>query len=501
MSKRTVPPGLGSNLGSLASGALTAASFLVVSGVAAAIGVVIAREFGRTAETDGLLAAYGVFIVIVIAAQAIRIAVLPQLALAKEEGRLAGELTGLAVALVVIAVPLVALAELGAHWLAGLLTGDGSEVATDTAADALRWIVPGAVAHLFAALAASGLAALDDYRFAALGYAAGSVAGLVLILLRAEPDGIIAVAWGVMLNGTIALLVPLLGLALRATRVRMPKRAVRPSGPPLRARLGTFAVGASLPLGLQLLYVVCLPFAGGQGTGAATSFVYAYLAASTLVAVTAGSLGLVTSVPLTRSGLSSADASRHVVAAAWISLALVGAACGVFAVAGGHVLEAVLGGAYGGDVGSELSRLVIVLAPWIVASVAISLAFPLAFVTGRTRSLPWIALGALLLQVPLAWLSAELLDLDGLALSLAFTTFLVCVVLLGQLGVLPGTARGLVTATAAIAGLTIAAFLPPALVLGSLAAAALGVVIYAALLALVRPRGLRTGWHYLRALG
>jgi len=51
-----------------------------------------------------------------------------------------------------------------------------------------------------------------------------------------------------------------------------------------------------------------------------------------------------------------------------------------------------------------------------------------------------------------------------------------------------------------IATLSLLGFLPPALVLGSLAAAAAGLVTYAALVALVRPRGLRTSWEYLRAL-
>ena len=104
VSKGTGSPGLGS----VRSGALTAASMLLVSGVAALIGVVIASEFGRTDETDGFLAAYGVFVVIVIAAQAIRLTVLPQLARARLERRLAGELAGFAIALGVFALPLLA---------------------------------------------------------------------------------------------------------------------------------------------------------------------------------------------------------------------------------------------------------------------------------------------------------------------------------------------------------------------------------------------------------
>ena len=64
MSKRTAPAGLGS----LATGAVTALSIAVQSGLAAVVGVIIARELGRTAETDGFFAAYGVFVVLALAA-------------------------------------------------------------------------------------------------------------------------------------------------------------------------------------------------------------------------------------------------------------------------------------------------------------------------------------------------------------------------------------------------------------------------------------------------
>jgi len=496
VSKRTDSPGLGS----IASGALTAGSFLVVSAIAAAIGVVIAREFGLSAETDGLLAAYGLFVVIVIAAQAIRVAVLPELALARDEGRLAGELAGFAVALVVIAIPLLVVAAFGSSLVARLLTGDGSDVAHDTATDVLRWVIPAGVAHLFAAIAASGLAALDDYGTAALAYTAGSVAGLALILARVEPDGIIAVAWGSMLNGVVTLAIVLAGLILHAARLEVPRGAARPSGPPVRKRLGAFAVGAALPLALQLLYVVCLPFASRLGTGAATSFVYAYLAASSLVTVTAGSLGIVTSVPLSRAGLAPAQAERHVVATAWLALALTGAAAGTFALVGGDLVEAVLGEAYAGDVGADIGRLVVVLSPWMIAAVGVAVTFPLAFVADRTRGLPWIALGALALQVPLAWLGSELLELNGLALSLAASTVLVLAALLVELHALGGTVRRLGAAASFVACLTVVAFLPPALVLGTVASALAGIALYVVLLGMVRPRSLKDSWHYLRAL-
>jgi O-antigen/teichoic acid export membrane protein len=496
VSKRTDSSGAGS----AASAALTAASTLVVSGFAAIIGVVIAREFGRTDETDGFFAAYGVFIVITLAAQSIRIAVLPSLSRARDEQRLAGTVAGFATALTLVAVPLLVAGELGAQSIADLLTGSGSETAQDACADALRWMIPAAVAHLYAGLAASGLAALDDYATAALGYALGSAAGLALILTRVGDDGVVAVSWGMALNGALALLVPTVGLAWRAAHARMPAGAVRPVGAPLVSRLGVFAIAASLPIALQLLYVVCLPFAGTLGSGAVTSFGYAYLAAASMVTVTAFSIGLVSSVPLTRIGLGGGMVARHVTASAWIALVPIGAAVGAFAVAGSPIVERVLGGAYGGDVGGEVSRLVLLLAPWMVVSVGVNVTFPLAFVAERLRALPWIGAGALAIQVLLAWVGVELFELDGLALSMAVSTLLVLAALLVQLEAVERGLRGIAIAACVVSALVVVAYVPPSLVAGGLLGALVGLAIYVGLVALLRPRGLRVSWSYLRAL-
>jgi hypothetical protein len=151
-------------------------------------------------------------------------------------------------------------------------------------------------------------------------------------------------------------------------------------------------------------------------------------------------------------------------------------------------------------VGAEIGRIVAALSLWIIASIGVAVTFPLAFVAGRTRGLPWIALAALALQVPLAWAGARLLELDGLALSLGLTTLLILGALLRELHALAEAARRLTLAALVVAALTVAAFLPPALVLGSVSSALVGVAVYAALLALLRPRGLVAGWRYLRAL-
>ena len=467
-------------------------------GLSAVVGLVIARSFGRGAETDGFFAAYGVFIVLVLAAQAFRVVALPALARAHGEQRLASETATWALVLAVLAVPAIAVALLASEQVAGLLTGSLPPAAQETAADALAWMVPAALAQLYAALVASVLAALDDYGTAAAGFAAGSVAGLLTILaLVASGAGIVAVAWGMAVNGAIALLVPVGRLLLRG-----PPRGLAPRRGDVPARLGEFARGVTLPLALQGLYLVCLRLAAEHGVGAVTSFTYAYLIGSAFVAVTASSLALVSSVPLARLGLERGRAVRHVVSTSWLALAVVAGSAGVFALAGESMIRFALGGDYGGDVGAELGRLVVYLTPWMVASIGASATFPLLFVAGRSRLLPLLSAAALAFHVPAAVLGREAFGLPGVALALAASTAVLLAGLLVLLSseALLGVARGLGAASVWTAGLAAACYLGLSLVLPPLAAAAAGTLAYTSLLLALRPRGLREAWSYVRAL-
>jgi hypothetical protein len=60
--------------------------------------------------------------------------------------------------------------------------------------------------------------------------------------------------------------------------------------------------------------------------------------------------------------------------------------------------------------------------------------------------------------------------------------------------------RGLAVAALVCGGLAALAFVLPRLVVGPIAAAAVGVVVYAAVLALWRPAGLRHAWAYVHTL-
>jgi hypothetical protein len=481
--------------GSIGSGAVTAVATAVTTGTAALAGVVLARKFGRDAETDGFLFAYTVYLVLVLAATSFRVVALPPLAGAAAARRLGGEAAGFAAAFAALGLPLVLLGLFASDRLAGLALAD--DRAASAAADAFVWLVPAAVLQLYASLAASALAARDSYGVAALGYSLGGSLGLAAFLLLAGAHGIVALAWGTLLNAAVCLAVPLLALV-----VRRQLDGLREAPLALAARLRAFLDGAALPLALQALVVVALALADALGEGAVTSFTYAFLLASALVATTASSLSLVSSVPLTRSGLEHGRAAAHVVSTTWLSLVVVAAAAGVFALVGGSVVHAVLGDAYSSEAGAELGRVVVYLSAWMVASVAVSVTFPLLFVAGSTRRLPALAVGALAAHVPIAWAGRELGGLEGLALALAATTALVLAALLALLApaTLREAGRGIAAAALATGALAAVAFGGLALVLDPWPAAAGGLVLYAAALRLLRPRGLRAAVSYVRAL-
>ena len=88
-----------------------------------AAGAFLAHKFGRNAQTDGFLAAYGVYLVLVLAAQAFRLVVVPDLTRAAAGGRLAASSRAYAIAFLVIAVPATLLAVAFAGSLGELVTG------------------------------------------------------------------------------------------------------------------------------------------------------------------------------------------------------------------------------------------------------------------------------------------------------------------------------------------------------------------------------------------
>src|SRR5439155_4326462 len=168
------------------SGTLTGLSFLTVSGAAAVAGAFLAHKFGRNIQTDGFMAAYGAYLVLVLGAQAFRMVVVPDLTRAEAEGRLGSEFRAYAIAFLAVAVPATVLAAAFSGFWGELITGRLPHKSAVVAAAALPWLVPAAFAQLLASLAASALAARDSYLPAAAGFALGGIAGLVFFVVEAD---------------------------------------------------------------------------------------------------------------------------------------------------------------------------------------------------------------------------------------------------------------------------------------------------------------------------
>ena len=461
-------------------------------------GAYLAQKFGRDKETDGFLAAYGVYLVLVLGAQAFRMVVVPDLTRAEAEGRLSAEFRAYVISFVAVAVPATVVAAAFSGFWGELVTGRLPEESAQVAAEALPWLIPAAFAQLLAALAASALAARDSYYPAAAGFALGGIGGVALFVAAADEHGLVALAWGLALNGALAVSIPAGALLLRGSRVRLHR------GVPLRLgyRLWRLFQGAAVPLAVQGLYLIALRFAAGTGEGSVTSLSYAYLLAGMFVSATAFSLSLISAAPLTRRGIDAESAADHVVHTAWIALALVGGAIGLVALLGGRIITAVLGDAYAGDVGDELGRLVVYLSPWMVAWAAFSITYPLLFVMERTRWLLPMAAGALLVDIPISIAAREWFGLEGVTVALGISMTLLVVALMASLSVrmLWLAAAGLLRLSLLVGAATALAFGGASLLLSAVPAAAAGLALYALILLVMRELGLAEAWHHVRAL-
>src|SRR2546423_9632252 len=152
------------------SGVATALSSLAVAGSAAGAGFLLATFFGRNERTDGLFVAYGVYLVLSIAAQSFRTVVLPQLT--REAVSLGGETVAYLLALAGAGVVAVGATVALAGPLGRALTAH--EVSAHVASRALPWLVAAGFLPLLAAPAARGLPPPASYAGAALALSAGA---------------------------------------------------------------------------------------------------------------------------------------------------------------------------------------------------------------------------------------------------------------------------------------------------------------------------------------
>jgi peptidoglycan biosynthesis protein MviN/MurJ (putative lipid II flippase) len=468
----------------------TSATVVLTMGLGGVLAILIVVEFGKDARTDGLLAAYGVYGLLLAFAQSLRATVVARLV---EGPSLFENLDRFVAATLVVvglaAIPLV----LAGPALAELLTGDLPTEAGETARTALAWFWLAAGTHLVAALVAAALGVRGEFGPPGLAYVAGGVLSIAFLVTFDGSLGIDAVSVGITLGALVTAGLMLWRAVRRGYRLR-PAQLL-----PRRRRLVDArvmflgSVGYMIP---QATYVISVAFAARIEEGAVTLYSYAFFAAMLVIGASSGAAGIVLAAPLSQTWDRRPETLEpDLVKVTRAGLLLIIPLLGVAALVGDDLVELVLGGSLGSDDPAVIADSFLALAGVMISSAALPVPMLAAFATGRYGGVAVVSIVTVAVHVPLSALGLAVGTPEAIAgaASLSATVSLVL-----MLAVVHGRAiaRPLVVVLAELARLAAiggAAFLP-GLALGAVggrtadvAGALVGLAAYALLLRAMLP--------------
>ena len=469
-------------------------------GLGAVLALVVLFAFGKTAKTDGLFTAYGVYGILLMVAQSLRTTIVARLVEAPSLWTAVDSYAGAVLALTVAAaVPLIALGDPLAHVLTGAASGD----AHDTARTALWLFALAGGAQLLAALGAAALGALNRFVAVSVAYLSAGVASIVGVVALAGPLDVTAVPVAVAAGSALNAALMARGLLVAGWR---PQRQVAMLVSGLGRRVWIIVSGAALYAGSQAIFVVSLALAARMGNGAATVYTYAFFAASFIVGSSSGSVGIVLAAPLAQTwDRSPASLTPHLRVIVRLGATLTLPVLGVAAIAGGDLAALVFGSKLTTADTNALAGCFLALAGFMLATLAMTVPLLAAFALSRYSVVAAIALAAVIAHVALSIAAATTDRLEVLAATASLSTMLI---LIGLLLVVYG--RDIRSPVLAV----IAEILPPAAVtaitfgvaasltlvvpgrLGAVALAAVGASAYVALLRKLLPRN----WELVRRL-
>ncbi|MDO8210017.1 lipid II flippase MurJ [Conexibacter sp. CPCC 206217] len=422
-----VPPGPVEQRHVARSAAVTGLAQIAMLGIGAVLSIVILLVFGKNSRTDGLLAAYGVYSIVVLFAQSFRTTAVARLVEGERPFETYDRFLG--GVLVIILGSGVVLVVLGSQ-LATLLTGDLGDAAHDTARFTLALLWPAAGAQLVSALSAAQLGVRGEFALPGAAFVGGGLTQVALTLALSGPLGHDAVAVAIA-AGSLLTCALLLG--------RMAVLGYRPHPRDVRPRLTTLRTlvqmlgGATAHLAVQLTYLVSLAFAARIGPGGVTLYSYAFLANAAIVGATSGSIALVLAAPIAGSWdrrPRSLDAHMQIVARAVLMVMV--PLLGVIALAGTPVIELVLGSSLSHSDAVTIVGIVLALAGAMLASAVEPVPMLAAFATSRYSRVALLSLTLVVTQVAIASVALELDSLVGLGVATSIAT-LTYVTLLLQL--------------------------------------------------------------------
>jgi peptidoglycan biosynthesis protein MviN/MurJ (putative lipid II flippase) len=385
-------------------------------GIGGVLAILILLEFGKSARTDGLFAAYGAYAIVVALAQSFRGTIVARLmegeSLAANFDRFLGASAALFLAL---ALPFLALG----GPLADLLTGDLGPAAVDSARTALAilWVATGA--QLCAALAAAALAVYDDYRAPALSYVAGGLLSLGLLLALAGPLGITAVPVALAAGGVTTASLNLWQL----TRVGYRPSAARVvAGMRSRSSAKIMLAASAAPVAGQLTYLVSLAAAARLGEGTVTLYAYAFFASSILVGASAVPLGTVMAAAISEAWDRRPETLEPaLVAVLRAGFFLIVPAVAIVAIVGRDIVELLIGSKVGSDDVTDVVAVFLGLSGVLVAIVGQTVPLLAAFAAGMYGRVALASLVSLLVQIGGAAVAVGIGTLLAIAIASSVT--------------------------------------------------------------------------------
>jgi O-antigen/teichoic acid export membrane protein len=455
--------------------ALTAVGGVAVMLGAALMGVFIARRFGASASTDGLFVANALCGVFIILAQSLRMTAVPRLVDGDSVARFHTEWRGIAL---VFAGSGVLFAAAGA----GLapLVASGDALRAFQVALVVLW--PAVGLHLFAGLGAAMLATWDDYRVAALAFAAGAFANVGGFLALTPSLGVYGIPAAVTVGAAVS--AGLIALALRRNGRRTrgaaaPAVTTGPGGGESREALGGLGearlsaerilLGGVAFVATQITPLISVVFAGTEGAGRASLYWYAVMLLVLLNAALASPISVVFAPVVAR------DFSRDRAAAAALTLRAFRAAStlAVPAVAALCLLvpqpaEWLLTKLSESEI-DDIFTLLLVLSPALLAAQLMTIPLLMVLAEGRLVQLAKWSTLVLAGHAALTAVAAALdFGLVGIAMVATISAFALSgtILVLGMRTHAPGVGRGAAKAVGAVVVPALVAFLLPAVVLG-----------------------------------
>ena len=418
------PPTAAGAQGSMARSSLWAAvSQVALLGVQALAAFAILLRFGKGADTDAVFAAYGVYGVLVVMCQTLRLTVVARVVESPSPWAAFDRFLGAGLSLLVLAgAAQIALGDPIARLLAGALGAHAQSIARSTLA--ILWVAVGG--QLVAALGAALLAVLDEFRYPGLSFVAGGVVNIAVLLGLAGPLGVLSVATGVAVGSALAATAMVArlrreGYRLDVARVLAGAREWRTSA--------MLVVASTATVLTQLNFVISASFASRLGVGEVTLYTTAFFGGAIVIAITASAAAIALAAPVAQTWDRRPEGLLvHLETIMRAGLLLIGPAVAIAALIGDEIVDVLLGGSFTAADADRAIVAFVALSGVFVGILAMQLPLLAAYALSRYRAVAGLsvlasgvhlAASAVALELgSIAWLgaAASLSSLTAMAL-------------------------------------------------------------------------------------